>query len=182
MELFHAAASGMRRFLGAAAEDTPLICPLGNATLSSPKDLRKVAAMMAALPALQSGLVLEIPSQALQSSGIMMIGASLLSDAGLRIALEGELPAADQAKIFEQFSFEFWSRRSADIALALASAGDARIIATDLSEDHQVIAMIDAGVGLVCGPRFSPPKPIRPRGASREVPVDVVQERKGSIV
>ena len=173
MELFHAAAAAARRFPGASADDTPLICPLGGATLSSPKDLRKIVAMMNNLPGLRSALVLEIPAAALGHDDIMLSGAGLLADAGLRLGVEGGLEARRFHQIAERFDIEFWSMRGADISEAETSlftvssgnGGEAKVIATGLGEDHEVVAMIDAGVTLVCGPRFADPKPVRAPGA-----------------
>jgi hypothetical protein len=46
MELFQSSAGCARRFPGAGADATPLICPLGLDSLASPKDMRKIIAMM----------------------------------------------------------------------------------------------------------------------------------------
>jgi hypothetical protein len=173
MELFHAAAGAARRFLGASADDTPLICPLGGATLSNPKDLRKIVAMMDNLPGLKSGLVLEIPAQALGSDDIMLSGAGLLADAAIRLGVEGSLDRGRLKEIAGRFEIEFWSMTGAQIsaeeaslfAIAVGGDSDANVIATRLVEDHEVVAMIDAGITLVCGPRFADPKPVKLRGA-----------------
>lgn len=181
-ELFHAAASAMRRLLGTSADATPLICPVGVSVLSSHKDLRKIVGMMAALPGLQSGLVMEVPGDALLHEDLASTGAALLLDAGIRLAVEGPLPQDQHTDILDRFAFEFWSLKGVHIALSgkAADTGDTgtRLIATHLTEDHDVIAMIDAGVKLVCGPLFADPKPVRRRGdAGPEVP----NERKGAM-
>lgn len=173
MELFHAAAGSARRFLGAAADDTPLICPLGGATLGSPKDLRKIVAMMNNLPGLKSGLVLEIQAGALGNDDIMLSGAGLLADAAMRLGVEGGIEPERLKGIAERFEIEFWSMTGAEILGAQTSlytvsprhGSEMKVIATGLAEDHEVVAMIDAGVQLVCGPRFADPKPVKPRGA-----------------
>ena len=184
MELFHAAAGAARRFPGASAEETPLICPLSGATLSSPKDLRKIVAMMNNIPSLKSSLVFEIPAAALDPDDIMLSGAGLLADAAARLAGEGVLHTQRLNEIAGRFEFEFWSisgsgagaREGGRDFLALAGS-EARLIASDLAEDHDVIAMIDAGVTLACGPRFSDPMPVRQPGA--ENPSD--RDRLGSL-
>lgn len=172
MELFHAAASAARRLPGALADETPLICPLGGATLGSPKDLRKIVAMMNNLPSLKSGLVLEIPAHALGSDDIMLFGAGLLADAAIRLGVEGSLDRGRMKDIEGRFEIEFWSMSGAEISAEATSlfaiaagGGDAKIIATGLVEDHEIVAMIDAGITLVCGPRFADPKPVKPRGS-----------------
>jgi hypothetical protein len=179
-ELFHSAASAMRRLLGSSADATPLLCPLGLSVLSSHKDLRKIVGMMTGLPGLQSGLVIEIPGEALQHEGLASTGAALLLDAGLRLAVEGPLPEDQHLEILERFAFEFWSLKGVHIALSgkTAETGEtgARLIATHLAEDHDVVAIIDAGVKLVCGPLFSNPKPVRRRG---DLGPDLPDERKG---
>jgi hypothetical protein len=179
-ELFHSAASAMRRLLGSSADATPLLCPLGLSVLSSHKDLRKIVGMMTGLPGLQSGLVMEIPGEALQQEGLASTGAALLLDAGLRLAVEGPLPDGQHLEILERFAFEFWSLKGVHIALSgkAAETGEtgARLIATHLAEDHDVVAIIDAGVKLVCGPLFSNPKPVRRRG---DLGPDLPDERKG---
>jgi hypothetical protein len=172
MELFHAAAAASRRFPGGSTDETPLICPLGGATLGSPKDLRKIVGMMNNLPGLRSGLALEIPAEALGRDDIMLSGAGLLADAGLRLGVEGALAPQRLKEIAGRFEIEFWSMaasRAADAqdylsALAGGSGAEAKVIAAGLAEDHEVIAMIDAGVTLVCGPRFAEPKPIKTPG------------------
>jgi hypothetical protein len=181
-ELFHAAASAMRRLLGTSADATPLICPVGVSVLSSHKDLRKIVGMMAALPGLQSGLVMEVPGNALQHEDLASTGAALLLDAGIRLAVEGPLPEGQHIEILERFAFEFWSLKGVHIALSgkATDTGETgtRLVATHLTEDHDVIAMIDAGVKLVCGPLFADPKPVRKRG---DVGPDLPSERKGAM-
>jgi hypothetical protein len=182
LELFHAAASAIRRLLGASADATPLICPVGISVLSSHKDLRKIVGMMTALPGLQSGMVLEVPGDALQHEGLASTGAALLLDAGLRLAVEGPLPDGQHIEILDRFAFEFWSLKGVHIALSskLTDTGETgtRLVATHLAEDHDVIAMIDAGVKLVCGPLFADPKPVRRRG---DIGPDLPNERKGAM-
>jgi hypothetical protein len=182
MELFHAAAGAARRFPGASVDETPLICPLGGATLGSPRDLRKIVAMMNNLPGLKSGLVLEIPAEALGHDDIMLSGAGLLADAGLRLGVEGGLHPPRLNEIAGRFEIEFWSmteREISGIETSLSAisggGGEAKVIATGLSEDHEVVAMIDAGVTLVCGPRFAEPKPVKDPGAALE------RDRKGGL-
>lgn len=170
-ELFHAAAAASRRFLGAAADDTPLICPLGLATLGSPKDLRKIVAMMNNLPGLKSGLVLEIPSDALVSDDVLLSGAGLIADSAIRLAVEGRLDARRMKEAIERFDVEFWSIAGSEIVAEdagslIAEGGEIKVVATSLAHDHEVVAMIDSGVTLVCGPRFSEPKPVKPLNAS----------------
>lgn len=181
-ELFHAAASAMRRLFGTSADATPLICPLGLSVLSSHKDLRKIVGMMTALPGLQSGLVIEIPADALQHDGLASTGAALLLDAGLRLAIEGPLPDGQQIEILERFAFEFWSLKGIHIALSGNSVDTGetgtRLIATHLAEDHDVVAIIDMGVKLVCGPLFANPQPVRKRG---DLDPDLPDERKGAM-
>ena len=169
-ELFHAAAAASRRFLGAAADDTPLICPLGLATLGSPKDLRKIVAMMNNLPGLKSGLVLEIPSDALVSDDVLLSGAGLIADSAIRLAVEGRLDARRMKEAIERFDVEFWSIAGSEIVAEdagslIAEGGEIKVVATSLAHDHEVVAMIDSGVTLVCGPRFSEPKPVKPLNA-----------------
>ncbi len=182
LELFHAAASAIRRLLGTSADTTPLICPVGISVLSSHKDLRRIVGMMAALPALQSGLVIEVPGDALQHEGLASTGAALLLDAGIRLAVEGPLPEGQHVEILERFAFEFWSLKGIHIVLSGKSTDTGetgtRLVATHLAEDHDVIAMIDGGVKLVCGPLFANPKPVRRRG---DVGPDVPNERKGAM-
>jgi cyclic-di-GMP phosphodiesterase, flagellum assembly factor TipF len=169
MELFHAAAGAARRLPGAAADITPLICPISSATLGSPKDLRKIVAMMNNLPGLKSGLVLEMPAAALGHDDIMLSGAELLSDAAIRLCVEGRLESRRQKEIARRFEIEFWSMTGAEVCEADISQfavfdqddREAKVIAQGVAEDHEVIAMIDAGVLLVCGPRFSDPKPLK---------------------
>jgi hypothetical protein len=181
-ELFHAAASAMRRLLGASADATPLVCPVGISVLSSHKDLRKIVGMMAALPGLQSGLVIEVPGDALQHEGLASTGAALLLDAGIRLAVEGPLPDGQHIEILERFAFEFWSLKGVHIALSGKSADTGetgtRLVATHLAEDHDVVAMIDAGVKLVCGPLFADPKPVRKRG---DAGPDLPSERQSAM-
>jgi hypothetical protein len=173
LELFHAAAGAMRRFPGASADDTPLICPLGGATLGSPKELRKIVSMMNSLPGLKSGLVLEIPAAALGRDDIMLSGAGLLADAAIRLGVEGVIEAQRLKEIAARFEIEFWSMAQAEVCEAQTSlfaisggdGGEVKVIATGLAEDHEVVAMIDAGVPLVCGPRFAGPKPVKALGA-----------------
>jgi cyclic-di-GMP phosphodiesterase, flagellum assembly factor TipF len=148
MELFHAAAGAARRLFGAATDITPLICPISAATLGSPKDLRKIVAMMNNLPGLKSGLVLEMPAQALVHGDIMLSGAGLLADAAIRLCVEGRLESRRLQEIGQ-------------LAVADRDGREANVIARGVAEDHEVVAMIDAGVLLVCGPRFSDPKPLK---------------------
>jgi hypothetical protein len=172
LELFHAAAAAARRFPGASADDTPLICPLSAAALGSPKDMRKIVAMMNNLPGLKSALVLEMPSDTLVSDDVFLSGPGLLADSAIRLAVEGGIDARRMKEIYGRLDVEFWSMRGADIIaegaghfiLSASGASEAKVIATGLSHDHEVVEMIDAGVTLVCGPRFCEPKPVKQPG------------------
>ena len=169
MELFHAAAAASRRFPGASADETPLICPLSSATLGSPKDLRKIVGMMNSLPGLRSGLALEIPAEALCHDDILLSGATLLADAGLRLGVEGALTPHRRKEIAGRLEIEFWTMAASEAAdgqihVSGGGGGEAKVIAAGLAEDHEVIAMIDAGVSLVCGPRFAEPKLVKTPG------------------
>jgi cyclic-di-GMP phosphodiesterase, flagellum assembly factor TipF len=185
LELFHSAAAAARRFPGASADETPLICPLSNAALGSPKDLRKVTAMMNNLPGLKSALVLEIPSDALAADDVFLSGAGLLADSAIRLAVEGRLDARRMKETFGRLDVEFWSMSGADIIsqdavrlmLSASGASEAKVIATALAQDHEVVEMIDSGVTLVCGPRFCEPKPVKQPGA--EAPLD--RDRAGGL-
>jgi hypothetical protein len=169
LELFHAAAAAARRFPGASADDTPLICPLSAAALGSPKEMRKIVAMMNNLPGLKSALVLEMPSDALASDDVFLSGPGLLADSAIRLAVEGGLDARRMKEICGRLDVEFWSMRGADMIsenagrfiLLASGSSEAKVIATELSHDHEVVEMIDAGVTLVCGPRFCGPKPVK---------------------
>jgi hypothetical protein len=173
MELFHSAAAAARRFLGASADETPLICPLSGAALGSPKDMRKIVAMLNNLPGLKSALVLEMPSDTLASDDVFLSGPGLLADSAIRLAVEGSLDARRMKEVFGRLDIEFWSMRGADIILEgaggfmLSSSGasSAKVIATALAQDHEVVEMIDCGVALVCGPRFCEPKQVKTPGA-----------------
>lgn len=173
MELFHAAASVCRRFQDTVTETTPILCPLGPDTLASAKDLRKIIAMATSLAQVKSVLVFDLPAAAFAREGVMATGATLLMEAGLRIAVEGGMKREEAKNAADRFEFDFWSMKAADILLDGPpqmpnrgnSAKAAQVIALDLHEDHEVVAMIDAGVTLVCGPRFSEPKAVKPRGS-----------------
>jgi hypothetical protein len=173
MELFHSAAAAARRFPGASADETPLICPLSGAALGSPKDMRKIVAMMNNLPGLKSALVLEMPSDTLVSDDVFLSGPGLLADSAIRLAVEGSLEARRMKEVFGRLDIEFWSIRGADIIaegaggfmLSASSASSAKVIATALAQDHEVVEMIDCGVALVCGPRFCEPKQVKTPGS-----------------
>lgn len=180
MELFHSAAAAARRFPGASADETPLICPLSGAALGSPKDMRKIVALMNNMPGLKSALVLEMPSDTIASDDVFLSGPGLLADSAIRLAVEGRLDARRMKEVFGRLDVEFWSLRGADIILEgaggfMLSAGggsSAKVVATALAQDHEVVEMIDSGVALVCGPRFCEPKQVKTLGSEAHSDLD----------
>jgi EAL domain-containing protein (putative c-di-GMP-specific phosphodiesterase class I) len=183
LALIKAAMHASRRQLPGDAARLPLHVAASDALLADADAAAEIAQLFELHPALASALVLSIPVETAvsQARGVQRAIARLMA-AGVRLAVEGHVePIVSGAKLADgKASFlkltcnrlldrDKAKRKAAtgsDLA-ELAHASGVTLIATDVATDEDAVALLDLGVDLMSGARFSPPR--RLRGASAEV-------------
>lgn len=183
LALVKAAMHASRRQLPADAARLPLHVAVSDALLADADAAAEIAQLFELHPALAAALVLSIPAEtaASQARGVQRAIARLMA-AGVRLAVEGHVePIGSGAKLADgKASFlkltcnrlldRDKAKRKApsgsDLA-ELAHVSGVTLIATDVATDEDAVALLDLGVDLMSGARFSPPR--RLRGASADM-------------
>lgn len=182
--MVRAAVAAGRRQLGIATERMPFHIAISDALLGSTGEVRAVAELARVHRALTTSLVFSIPAALLGARGDTREGLDLLTATGFRLAAEGwEGEPSDLAQVksrgvhFLKLSAnrlldrERMRRKApsgAELAEAAAAAGIA-IVATGVARDDDAVGLIDLGVDLMEGERFSGPRRIRSSAARQAV-------------
>jgi cyclic-di-GMP phosphodiesterase, flagellum assembly factor TipF len=165
------AAQAARRRLGDAGETMPLHVAISAPLLEHAADLAVVLDLFRQYPALAQSLVLSVPAELFETE---TTGLERLSSAGIRLAAEGE---ASPVATLKKFGAAFVKLP----ATALLEAGETgkaarrmeelldmsagiQLIVTDVAQDEQAVRLIDLGIDLMAGARFSGPRLLRPSG------------------
>ncbi|MBX3531418.1 MAG: EAL domain-containing protein [Rhizobiaceae bacterium] len=178
--LVRAAIAAGRRQLGSATERMPFHVAISEALLSSADEVRSIAELAQLHKPLTASLVFSIPAALLSAGGETRQHLDLLTSAGFRLAAEnwdgGGSDAAAAARRGVAFvkvaanrllDRERSRRRGApgvEIAAAAAEAG-LTLVATAVSRDEDAVGLIDLGIDLMVGERFSGPRRIRSAAA-----------------
>ena len=167
-------ATTARRMLGAQS-DQPVHIPISEALLTSRKELSAVLAVASAHPAAASAVVLDLPWHTLATRNTFGKALDKLVDAGFALAAEaGDAGAIDpqalggQAKWVRLQTPRLLGRRNLrgramsghELADAMREAG-LGVIADEVQNDDDAIALVDVGVDLMTGARFSGPRRLR---------------------
>lgn len=174
--LVAAAAATARRMLGAPdGTPTPVHVPISDALLASRKELSAVLEMARAHPAAAGSVVLGLPWRTLATKNTFGRALDRLADAGFVLSAEaGDAGTLDpealggRARWVRLQSARLLGRRNDrgramsghEIADAMRDAG-LGMIADEVQNDDDAIALVDIGVDLMAGPRFSGPRRLR---------------------
>lgn len=177
-----AAMHASRRQLGVGSTRLPLHVSVSGALLASEQAVGEVASLLEIHSGLASGIVLSIPADhfVARDTAIQQ-GISRLADAGALLAVEG-WPSGDDAvarlaakgvknvkipvdRLLDRLRLRRRGLSGADIAEHAEKAG-VEIIATGVAHDEDAVALLDLGVDLMCGERFSPPRKLKPAATS----------------
>ncbi|MEO9612167.1 MAG: EAL domain-containing protein [Nitratireductor sp.] len=171
------AAEAARRLLGTGGEATPLHCPVSDSLLQDRDELRLAIKFLALHPPLARLVVLSLPSAILTNAGTGLRSAlEELLETGVTLAAEGwdgstkALPALRELQVghlklgADRLLDRTKKRRrdpaGLDIVNAAAEAG-IQVIATGVSNDEDAVNLLDLGIDLMIGDRFSPPRRVR---------------------
>lgn len=182
--MVQSAAQAARRRLGDAGESMPMHVAISGSLIEQDAELSVVLELFRQYPTLSRSLVLSLPAELLESGGA---GLQRLSSAGVSLAAEG--PAGREEALRQGVSFvklpastllepaksEKASRRIEELLEACETAAIG-IIATDVSNDEEAVGLIDLGVHLMSGLRFSGPKQLRTTNAAGSGRLAAVQE------
>jgi cyclic-di-GMP phosphodiesterase TipF (flagellum assembly factor) len=178
--LVRAAIAAGRRQLGTATERMPFHVAVSEALLSATAELRSIAELAQVHKPLASSIVFSVPATLLSTGGDVRQGIDLLTSAGFRLAAETwDGNAADAAAVAKRgvgfvkiaanrlLDRERSRRRGAPGVELVAIAGEAglTVVATAVSRDEDAVGLIDLGIDLMVGERFSGPKRIRSAAA-----------------
>lgn len=175
--LFQQAVIASRRELGADGERMPLQVAISNALLQDADAVTAVTETYRKHPALAGSLVLSLPVHLINGAGRRHEDAiARLADAGAPLAMEGWRGNAKALrecvargvryiKLPADRLLDREKRRNQDLsgaeiceAAALASVD---IVATGVDTDEDAVCLIDLGIDMMAGERFSGPRRLR---------------------
>lgn len=171
------AAQAARRRLGDAGETMPLHVAISAPLLEHAAELVVVLDLFRQYPALAQSLVLSVPAELFATD---TVGLERLASAGIRLAAEGEAsPVATLNKFGAAFvklpatallEAEETGKAARRMEELLDASAGIQLIVTDVAQDEQAVRLIDIGIDLMTGARFSGPRLLRstrPGNASR---------------
>lgn len=177
------AAQAARRRLGDAGEAMPLHVAISAPLLEHAAELAVVLDLFRQYPALAQSLVLSVPAGLFETATASL---ERLAAAGVRLAAEGERsPVAALGKFGVAFiklpaSALLNARETGNAARRMDELLDApagmQLIVTDVAEDEQAVRLIDLGIDLMSGARFSGPRLLRALGTGNASRLAAVQE------
>lgn len=178
--MVRAAIAAGRRQLGTATERMPFHVAVSDALLGNADEIRSLAELAEVHKALTASLVLSVPASLLAAGGETRARLDQLTSAGFRLAAENwDGSAADAASVARRgvafvklaanrlLDRERTRRRmaaGAELASAAQEAG-LTVVATGVNGDEDAVALIDLGIDLMVGERFSGPRRIRSAAA-----------------
>ena len=171
--LFAEAAKTARRQLAGHGDQPSLHAPVSDALLGSPDDMAAVLEMTATYPAITRSVVLSVPLEAVARSAASLdrlteTGLSLAAEAGDDDALDTAALSRAGVRTLGVSAARLLGRRGPrpgspdgqDIVDA-AHDHEITIIAREVAGDDEAIGLIDLGIDLMSGPRFSGPLRLR---------------------
>lgn len=175
--LISRAAEAARRLLGTDGEATPLHCPISESLLQDGDELRRAIEFLTLHPPLSRLVVLSVPSAVLTDAAAPLREAlETLLETGVALAAEGwdgstkALPALrglqvghlklEADRLLDRTKKRRRDPTGLDIINAAAESG-IQVIATGVSNDEDAVNLLDLGIDLMVGDRFSPPRRVR---------------------
>lgn len=165
-----------RRQFGKTGETMPLHVAISGALLLSETEFSTVLDLFRQYPSVARSVVLSIPADATEP-GQQREGLDVLAALGLRFATEGWPETPDALDAMRRNGVAFFklpadrllgrsrTRKSVASATALiemAGAANIQVIATDVRNDEDAVALLDLGIDLMAGERFSGPRRLKP--------------------
>ncbi len=178
--LIRAAIASGRRQLGTSTERMPFHVAISEALLGSEQDVASIAELARVHKALPASIVFSLPAALLGAGGEIRQRIDQLTAAGFRLAAENwDGGAADAAAAARRgvaylkvsanrlLDRERSRRRLAPGAELVAAAQEAGLamVATGVARDEDAVGLIDLGVDLMVGERFSGPRRMRSAAA-----------------
>ncbi len=178
--LVRAAINAGRRQLGTATERMPFHVAVSEALLTNGVEVRAIAELAQSHKGLASSVVFSVPAALIAAGGEVRDRIDQLTAAGFRFALENwDGNAADAAMARKRgvhqvkiganrlLDRERSRRRTAPGAELAAAATEAglSVVATGVARDEDAVGLIDLGIDLMVGERFSAPRRIRSSAA-----------------
>ena len=178
LALVKAAIQASRRQLGPDGADLQLHVAVSAALLGSPAAVDDLAELLGLHPRLARSVVFSLPADLFGARNDALRPAiAKLSLAGALLAAEG-WPAGDEVlerlkgagvgfvkatadRLLDRERPRRKALSGGDLAERLHASGIA-IVATGVTADEDAVALLDLGVDLMCGDRFSPPRKLKP--------------------
>lgn len=173
------AAAAAETQLADLGDGMPLQVAVGEALLGHPQELDAAMDLFRQDPALAHRIVVSIPAEVLESKR-HDAAIDQLETAGIRLAVEGwaepallkragaafvRLPAA---RLLDRVRMRGRAGSGAALVEAAAQAGIA-IIATEVGSDEDAMGLVDLGVDLMSGERFSGPRRLKAAMPQRQM-------------
>lgn len=178
--MVRAAIAAGRRQLGSSAERMPFHVPVSEALLGAASEVGSIADLAQIHKALTASVVFSVPAALMGQGGEVRDGIDRLTGAGFRLAVENWDGSGEDAAALARRGVAFAkisanrlldrerSRRrmpsGAELAAALQDAG-LSVVATGVGRDEDAVGLIDLGIDLMVGERFSGPRRIRSASA-----------------
>lgn len=173
--LFEAVVTASRRQLGSNARDIPIHVAISRAFIEDPASSARVLELFKLHPGLEGQIILSLPEAPASTSTAFAKTVARLAQAGAHFALEAA-PETDGAVANMVSAGIIYLKLSAnrlldrergrlirpgsDIAHE-AGAANISVIASGVATDEDVLALMDLGVDLMAGPRFSAPRRLK---------------------
>lgn len=183
--LIVAAAEAARRRVGSISDMLPLHVAASNALLSSPEDVAALHEMLALYPMLGRSLVLSVPLSVAIRHEEFSATLLRLAETGMRIAVEGWPEAAEGTELLRRVGASMVKlpanrlldrerqRRKltpASMLIETAAIEEIGLLATDVASDEDVVSLMDIGIDLMSGERFSGPRRLKAETARQAKP------------
>lgn len=176
LDLFEAVVTASRRQLGSNVRDLPIHIAVSRAFLEDAKAVARVQDVFKMHSGLEGQIVISLAEAPTTLTTTYAKALARLAQAGAHFALEAAPEADSTAPQLAASGITFVklsanrlldrerSRsplRGGDIVHNAAAANIA-VIATGVGNDEDVLALMDLGVNLMAGPRFSGPRRLKP--------------------
>jgi cyclic-di-GMP phosphodiesterase TipF (flagellum assembly factor) len=168
-----------RRRLGNAGEGMLIHVAVSEALLSDTLELDGIAGTIALYPELAKSVLLAVPVALFDPKADVADALSRLAAIGVRFAAEGWVEGTDSATGLAEAgvtAIKISAHRLLDrdrskrkLAPAMeivetASAADLTVVATEVATDEDAVSLIDLGIEMMIGERFSGPRRLKSEG------------------
>ncbi|MBX3576427.1 MAG: EAL domain-containing protein [Rhizobiaceae bacterium] len=166
-----------RRRLGMAGEEMPVHAAISDALLNDPQEFGKVIEAITLYPEVSKSVVISMPAPLFGAQRPEADAISRLAGLGMRFAAEGWIEGLENPSEFARAGVGYFkitanrlldrerSRRRLVPAATIIEAvtrAEITVVATDVSMDEDAVSLIDLGLELMIGERFSGPRRLKP--------------------